>query len=251
MTAAITADLVKAHTHGTPALAAQQAAPTAAQAYDIQTAVWQARFGSADHAALAWKAGGPPDEARLTHAALPAHGVRNSPAQLRDLPCRLRLVEAEIALRLGRDVHASEVATLDRAGVESLIEAMTVSIEWVDSRWDTGIASPDLLRLADMQSHAGLVLGAWVPWRQVDWSKQVCEVQIGHHAVRTWTGSHSCGDPAWVIAPWLRHVVARGAKRIAAGTVVTTGSWVGVLEAGTADRVVVRFPGIGEAEALI
>ena len=247
----IAAELLRAHTHAVPAQAGNFTAPSATEAYDIQTSVWQARFGSADHAAMAWKAGGPPDEARLTHAALPAHGVRNSPADLRDLPCRLRLVEAEIALRLGREVQASEVTALNRAGVESLIEAMTVSIEWVDSRWDTGIASPDLLRLADMQSHAGLVLGPWVPWRAVDWSKQVCEVQIGSQSVRTWTGSHSCGDPAWVIAPWLRHVVSRGATRIAAGTVVTTGSWVGVLEAGTADRVSVRFPGIGEAEALI
>jgi hypothetical protein len=247
----ITAELLQAHARATPASAGQIKPPSAAHAYDIQSAVWQARFGSADHGAMAWKAGGPPDEARLTYAALPAHGVRNSPADLRDLPCRLRLVEAEIALRLGREVLANEVATLDRQGVEALIEAMTVSIEWVDSRWDTGIASPDLLRLADMQSHAGLVLGAWVPWRAVDWSKQVCEVQIGEQPVRTWTGSHSCADPAWVIAPWLRHVVRRGASHIAAGTVVTTGSWVGVLEAGTADRVVVRFPGIGEATALI
>ena len=38
---------------------------------------------------------------------------------------------------------------------------------------------------------------------------------------------------------------------VCAGTVVTTGTWVGVLDAAAGERVRVEFDGIGEAEVLL
>ena len=55
-----------------------------------------------------WKSGGPSRDAVLTHAALPESGVWASPAEARGWHCNVRLIEAEFALRLGRDVTPAE-----------------------------------------------------------------------------------------------------------------------------------------------
>lgn len=193
-----------------------------------------------------WKSGGGTLES-ITHAPLPDAGVFNSPADGRHWPLHQRGVEAEVALRLGRSVDAATAATLDRAGAEALIDAMCVSIEVVDSRWADGwSATPALLRLADLQSHGALVLGAWQPYSARDWAAQACEVHIGAQAPQRFVGTHLLGDPAAVLPAWLRHLSRDGAT-VPAGTVVTTGSWVGLLEAQAGDAVRVVYDGLGEA----
>jgi 2-keto-4-pentenoate hydratase len=49
-----------------------------------------------------------------------------------------------------------------------------------------------------------------------------------------------------VLPGWLRHATRDGAT-LRAGTVVTTGSWCGVLFAHAGDRVTVTFDGVGIA----
>ena len=60
-------------------------------------------------------------------------------------------------------------------------------------------------------------------------------------------GTQSLGDPAWLLPIWLKHVTRHGAT-VPRGTVVTTGTWCGLLEAKAGDRVRVVFEGIGEAQ---
>lgn len=59
-------------------------------------------------------------------------------------------------------------------------------------------------------------------------------------------GSHAMGHPAYVLLAWLRHATRNGGC-IAAGTVVTTGTWVGILDVAAGDLVSAEFPGIGTA----
>lgn len=193
-----------------------------------------------------WKSGGPSRAAALTHAPLPSRRVWPSPADARSTPFHLRFIEAEIALRLARDVSAADAATVSHDGAAALVDAMTVSIEVVDSRWRQGREAPALLKLADLQSHGALVLGEWLPFAPRDWSRQACTVRIGDAPARTFEGTHSLGDPAWLLPIWLRHA-ARHGETVAKGTVVTTGTWCGLLEARKGDLVQVRFEGIGEA----
>jgi 2-keto-4-pentenoate hydratase len=229
--------------HPVPAVAPADAAA----AYAAQAAVAQA-LGWFDRAPPRhWKSGGPSRTAVQTHAALPPAGIWSSPARAAGWPLRLRGIEAEIALRLGRDVDAALAATLDVAAATALVDAVCVSIEIVESRWVEGVDAPPLAKLADLQSHGALVLGAWVPFRPRDWSQQRCRVTLGRAAPLDFTGTHSMGDPAWVLPAWLRHATTGGAI-VAAGTVVTTGTWCGLLTAAAGDRVQVAFPGIGEAE---
>jgi 2-keto-4-pentenoate hydratase len=59
-------------------------------------------------------------------------------------------------------------------------------------------------------------------------------------------GSHSMADPVFVLPAWLRHATRNGSV-LPAGTVVTTGTWCGLLPARAGDEVEVQFDGIGAA----
>lgn len=239
--------LLRARRGGPPADAAAMAAllQRPADAYQVQQQVADG-LGAGAAGEMFWKSGGPSRDAVLTHAPLPPQGVWTSPANGREHPFRLRVIEAEIALRLGAEVSAARAASLTPADAVSLVESMAVSIEIVDSRWAQGLESPPLLKLADLQSHGALVLGAWRPYEPRAWAEQACTVTIGGAEPRAFRGTHSLGDPAWLLPTWLRHATRSG-RPVQRGTVVTTGTWCGMLPAAPGDAVQVRFDGIGEA----
>ena len=87
----------------------------------------------------------------------------------------------------------------------------------------------------------------WEESAERDWHRQTCVVHIGPAAPQRFAGTHSLGDPAWLLPEWLRHVTRNGAS-VPAGTVVTTGTWCGLLEARKGDLVRAEFEGIGQAE---
>jgi 2-keto-4-pentenoate hydratase len=223
---------------------------TPEDAFAVQALVDRTLHGTDTLFPRFWKSGGPSRAAALTHAPLPSEGVWPSPAQARSWHFNLRLIEAEIAVRLARDVTPSEAAVMTEDETHGLADAMAVSIEVVDSRWQQAADAPALLRLADLQSHGALVLGEWVPFVARDWAAQRCTVQIGSQGTVERRGTHALGDPAWLLPSWLRHVTREG-ETVPAGTVVTTGTWCGMLPASAGDRVVVRFEGVGEASVLL
>ena len=194
-----------------------------------------------------WKSGGASREAAIFHAPLPPAGVWSSPAQAGSWRFERRGIVAEVALRLREPVDAARAESLDLAGAQSLIDAMCVSIEIVDSRWADGPRASALAQLADSLSHGALVLGSWVEFdARRDWSNQVCSVRIGEQPVRLYRGTHPMADPTFVVPAWLRHATRNGAV-LPAGSVVTTGSWCGLLEAQAGDRIEVAFDRIGQA----
>lgn len=214
-------------------------------AYAVQQGVADRLQWFKQHTPRHWKSGGPSREAVPTHAPLPPDGIWRSPATS-TWPFAMRGIEAEIALRLAVDVDAERAAGLDRDSACRLVDAMTVSIEVVDSRWVQGLEAPALLKLADLQSHGALVLGDWLPFEAAhDWATQVCRVNIGDAPAQVFRGAHSMGDPAYVLSAWLRHAT-RGGQVLPAGSVVTTGTWCGILHAQAGDTVVASFDNIGE-----
>ncbi|MDP3521826.1 MAG: fumarylacetoacetate hydrolase family protein [Hydrogenophaga sp.] len=227
------------------ALPLAEALCDAADAYAVQTAVASQLPGDAGMPRH-WKSGGPSRELPLTYAPLPPAGVWASPATAGDWPLHERGIEIEIALRLGVAVDAATAQTLQPDAVDHLIDAMAVSIEIVDSRWQQGMAAAPLLRLADFQSHGALVLGDWLPYRRRDWAAQTCSVTVGAQPPLRRQGSHSLGDPTWLLPQWLQRACALYGT-VPAGTVVTTGTWVGIVPAQRGDAVLAVFEGIGEA----
>ena len=141
--------------------------------------------------------------------------------------------------RLARGQHQR-----DHGARQVLVGQRAVGYRWLV--FEEGVAAPALLKLADLQSHGALVLGAWVPFAARDWADQACTVRIGSQPAVLRRGTHSMGDPAWLLPTWLRHVTRDG-QTVAAGTVVTTGTWCGMLPYAAGDLVIVSFEGIGEA----
>lgn len=231
-------------------VALASALQSADDAYAVQAAV-AARLGwfgdGGSDAPRHWKSGGASRSAVLTHAPLPPQGVWQQPADARSAPWRLRGIEAEVALRLADDVDAQRAATLDEAAARALVDGMAVTVEIVDSRWATGFDAPPLAKLADQQLHGGLVVGSWLAYEAGrDWSAQRCEVRIGTET-RAFRGTHALADPAFVLPTWLRHAT-RGGRVVRAGTVVTTGTWCGILHAQKGDAVRAHFEGLGEVQ---
>jgi 2-keto-4-pentenoate hydratase len=238
--------LIAARQRRSPEDAAGAVPANADAAYVVQDDVAQALGWFGAQMPRYWKSGGPSRAAVQTHAALPPHGVWASPASAGDWHFTQRGIEAEIALRLSQDVDPARASRLDLAQATELVDAMCVSIEIVDVRWREGLDAPALAKLADLQAHGALVLGDWVPFAPRDWASQVCTVRIGAHAPVERRGSHAMADPAFVLPAWLRHATRAGAT-VPAGTVVTTGTWVGILAASAGDQVGAEFPGIGHA----
>lgn len=241
---ATAASLIEARRSGRRVPVRDLADPAAA--YAVQALVADAMGWFAGATPRHWKSGGASREAPLTHAPLPPQGVWASPAQAGDWPFHDRGIEAEVALRLGVPVDAARAAGLDRDGALALVDALAVSIEIVDARWVEALQAPPLAKLADLQVHGALVLGPWQSFGPRDWSAQTCRVTVGQAPALEFQGSHPLGDPGFVLPAWLRHATRDGAV-LPAGSVVTTGTWCGLLTAQPGDLVRVVFDGLGEA----
>ena len=246
--------LAAARRHARTISAEEVGVPDTSTAYAVQAGVarelgWFAAVAEGA-APCHWKSGGPSRQATLTHAPLPPHGVWASGTDASRWPFHLRGIEAEVALRVSQDIDAARAADVDAESAAQLVDAMCVSIEVVDSRWSEGVDAPALAKLADLQSHGALVLGEWRPFELRDWAAQRCVVTIGARRPLAFCGTHSLGDPAYVLPAWLRHVTRDGAI-VRAGTVVTTGTWCGLPMATAGERVSADFPGIGTAEVLL
>lgn len=225
----------------------------AESAYEVQAALGRVCGWFDDAMPTHWKSGARSAEGPFTHAPLPPRGVVASGGRLSALTFNSPGVEAEFALRLGQAVDPATAARLTDERleeVEALIADLCVSIEIVDSRWTDPAHAPAFSKLADLQSHGAIALGPWQPYRRRDWSSQHCAVTIGSQAAARFTGSLSIGAPTAVLVPWLRHLTRHG-ETVPAGTVVTTGTWCGLLPAARGDSVTVAFDGFDPVSVTI
>lgn len=203
-----------------------------------------------DRAPRYWKSGGPDRSQPLVHAPLPEPGVLTG-MDVAPAPSpvfQMRGAEAEIAFRIGTEVSAEQAAALTHESALALVDAWCVALEWVDVRWRDGTKAPALALLADGQCHGGLLLGEWQSMdrlQAVDWSQQTCTVTLNGDNAQTFTGTHSLGDPAWLLKDWLQHV-AREYGSVPAGTVVTTGTWCGCMPLQEGTRFDAEFAGLGK-----
>ncbi len=209
--------LVACHRDGSQLRAAdwQHAVRDEADAYDVQDGVAAALGWPLTH----WKSGGAGPLGPFSHAPVDPTAAKT-----------LLGIEAEVALRV--DAHGAP-------------EAMCIAVELVASRWVEGLAAPALLRMADGQSNAGLLLGPWQPYRALDWANVSWRLALPGDDVITRRGGHSLADPAGVLPAWARHATRAG-RPIPAGSVVTTGAWGGLHTLAGPAHGSLSFDGLGE-----
>lgn len=196
----------------------------------------------------AWKLGVPDAHGEASAAPLPDAGLALSPARVAASSLPRPGVEAEVALILGRDIEAPQSIGGARRELEAAIESMCVTIEIIDSRFDdhTRVAAP--VKLADLQTHGGLIVGRAVPFRVIDWTTQRCQLIINGETRSDTLGTHPAGEPLAA----MRWLIAHAAKRFGGlrrGDIITTGAWCGIVPAAPGSRVEAIFEGIGEASA--
>ena len=191
-----------------------------AAAYALQRAV-MATLGPIG----GWKVGSPGPAGPVNCAPLPASHVMASPAQVAQRECPDRGVEAEIAVRFGRDLPP-RAAPYTRDEVLAAIESAHPAIELLQSRYQDVGAVPPLSALADSLSHFGLVCGEAIPdWRTVDLAAETVSVVVNGVEAKRGHGNPA-GDMVRLVM-WLANEGAHWAGGLKAGQFVTTGSWTG------------------------
>ena len=235
--------LLRAHRTRTPVDVAALPVPQGdADAYAVQRALaedlrW---FGTRP---AAWKVGSASRSATPSAAPIPSAVVRASPATFGRGTFNRIVIEGEIAFRLA--------APLDAAAqdVSAAIGELVVTIEVVDPRYSDMDAAAPLLRLADQLLNGALVVGSGVPWRgSLDWGAQVAIVRRNGTVVKETRGGHPLGDLVFLLGWLAQHAEVEGTP-LAAGDLVTAGTWTGVYEAAPGESIDVEFPGIGHASA--
>lgn len=235
--------LLRAHRTRTPVDVAGLPVPHGdADAYAVQRALaadlrW---FGARP---AAWKVGSASRTATPSAAPIPSAVVRASPATFGRGTFNRILIEGEIAFRLSAPLDAAE------QDVSAAIGELVVTIEVVDPRYSDMDAAAPLMRLADQLLHGALVVGSGVPWRgSLDWGAQAAIVRRNGVIVKETRGGHPLGDLVFLLR-WLAQHAEAERTPLAAGDLVTAGTWTGVYEASPGESIDVEFPGIGHASA--
>lgn len=211
---------------------------TQADAYAIQQGVIAGLGGIGG-----WKVGAPnPASTLFTCAPLPAGTVFDGPVTIQGSD---RGVEAEIAVRLGRDLPPREVPyTTD--DIRAAIASAHPAIEVLESRFVDLAAAGPLSGLADSLSNHSLVLGpAIAGWAHVNLLNESVRLLVDGVEVK-----HGTANPAGEmlrLVMWLANEGARWAGGLRAGHVVTTGSWTGKDYAQPGAEVVAHFAHCGDA----
>lgn len=167
-----------------------------------------------------------------TGATLPADGFLH------------RVIEAEFAFRLARDVEPTTNGHTCES-IAEFIDAVIPGIEIVDYRYEAWTIGA-LQVAADNAIHGWWVRGEPV----VDWCGHdlaACAVRVRQDGalLTAGTGAAVLGHPLQVMA-WLADELPRFGRRLRAGDVVTTGVATDVFEAAAGDRLVAEFDGLGE-----
>ena len=210
---------------------------TEEQAYLVQRAV-MAELGGIG----GWKVGSPQPDGPVNCSPLPAAGLQDSPGQVSGSD---RVVEAEVAVRIGRDLPPRE-APYTREDILAAIASVHPAIEVLQSRYvDVGAVDP-LSALADSLSHFGLAVGAPIPnWQALDLGAEQVRLIVGGAEIKRATGNPA-GDMIRLVL-WLANEGAHWAGGLRAGQVVTTGSWTGKDPVPPGGEAQIVFDRAGEA----
>lgn len=236
--------LLLAARKGQPALLAGDTLPAkVSDAFAVQDAT-MAHLGITG----GWKVGAKDSTEEPLCAPLPASGLLPSGVSLTDPQWVLRGVEVEVALRLGRDL-APGGKLLSPQELAAAFDAVLPVIEVVETRLANWNDADPLTKLADLQSHGALIMGAPSALEPARLDLETVEASLNFDGKQV--ANTRGGNPAkdlWRMLAWLAlHCEQRG-HPLRAGQIVTTGSCTGMLLASAGMHVRAELAGIGQVE---
>jgi 2-keto-4-pentenoate hydratase len=211
----------------------------AEEAYAVQDAVTR-RLGPLG----GWKVGAKAPGATPNAAPLLADLIRPGPADWPSSSLHMIGIEAELAVRLGRDVEPRS-DPIESHEIWAAIETVHAAIEIVDTRLADWRGAYRLWVLADNQSNGGFVYAPeGVPFRDQSFADAPVRLSIDGRRVAEGRGGNPAGDPRWLVK-WLVNHCARHRGGLRAGMLVTTGSCTGMLFVERGATVEATFEGVG------
>lgn len=191
-----------------------------------------------------WKVGAKHAAAQPSCAPLPASGVLSSGAQLHGPSWRMRGIEVELAIRLGRDLDADEPPS--PVQLRQAIDAVLPAVEVVETRLADWQGSDPLAQLADLQTHGALVLGAPHPVpASLELTDIAASLTVDGQMLASTRGGNPAGD-LWRLLGWLAVHCTRQGLPLRAGQVITTGSCTGLLFVDAGTDVQAELQGLGQ-----
>jgi 2-keto-4-pentenoate hydratase len=132
------------------------------------------------------------------------------------------VVEAEVAVRIGRDLPP-RTEDYSETEVRAAIASLHPSLEILGSRFDPRLTVPRLLTGADFQGNAAIVVGApKADWADIDLSQLGITLTIGDQQSSVNSGP-TAGDIVSALT-WLANGRARDHGGLKAGQVIITGA---------------------------
>jgi 2-keto-4-pentenoate hydratase len=194
-----------------------------------------------------WKIGAKSPTDLPNAAPLLADLMRPSPAVWDSASLHMIGIEAEIAFRIARTIP-SRSTPLSRNEAWASIGSVHAAIEIVDTRLSDWRDADRLWLLVDNQSNGGFVYDPnGVAWEEQDFSDAAVRLSVNGATIAAGRGGNTAGDPRWILH-WLLDHCARHRGGVAAGALVTTGSYTGMafVEAGATVEATVE--GIGSVQ---
>lgn len=240
----LAARLVKAHRSHEPIGTTQPDVPEPANADDaylVQQLVLAELGGGAGY-----KIGASAPDAEPQCAPLPAKKVFRAASGIRLADYAHVGLELEIAFSFAVDIDRTFAERAE--DTFDAIDAMSVVVEVVDSRFEAWPNVSPLLQLADLQNNGALVIGDTRPYdRNFDFkAPTIAFYHDGHEIIRR-RAHHPAGDPRRLVA-WLVARTLGNGHSIPAGTVLTTGTYMPLYMVTKPGRVRGTIEGLGQIE---
>lgn len=166
-------------------------------------------------------------------------------AHLPAAPLHMKVMEAEFAFRMARDLPPRSAA-YGQAEVCDAAADLHLAIEVPDARFEHFAEIGPAQIVADDAFASWFLLGQQVPdWRRLDLAAQRVRAVNNGVVAAEGTGANALGDPRLALTWLANHLVQRGIG-LKAGDIITTGTCITPPAIAPGDRVIAEFVGLGQ-----
>lgn len=176
-------------------------------------------------------------------------------ASLPAAPLQMRVVEAEFAFRMGRDL-GPRTGKYEMDEVCAAVADLHLAIEIPDARFEPFDTIGPAQIVADDAFASWFVLGPKVKspgvksWAEIDLPNQPVRVLKNGQIAAEGKGANALGDPRLALT-WLANERVMRGSGLKAGEIITTGTCITPLEIAPGDAIMAEFLGLGQVSVTL